>query len=174
MAIHAQTGIDEDDKNPKKCISVYCIMQSTRPASRARTYIGMAHKDPWYRLEQHNGVHTGGVKRLENGRPWELVCFVHGFRSEQHALVFEHAWQKGGNAWELRHVAHGSLTKSGIRGRAQVLASLLVSRKWYGIGLGVHTDIQCANRHVICDALHAHGYRNTSEGVHGSLPQSQF
>ena len=56
-----------------------------------RTYIG-ATIDVNRRLQQHNGVLSGGAKAT-HGKVWERVCHVSGFPTERAALQFEWAWK---------------------------------------------------------------------------------
>lgn len=56
-----------------------------------RTYIG-ATIDVNRRLQQHNGVLSGGAKAT-HGKVWERVCYVSGFPTERAALQFEWAWK---------------------------------------------------------------------------------
>lgn len=56
-----------------------------------RTYIG-ATLDVDRRLQQHNGILSGGAKAT-HGKIWERVCAVSGFPTERAALQFEWAWK---------------------------------------------------------------------------------
>ena len=56
-----------------------------------RTYVG-ATLDVNRRLQQHNGVMSGGAKAT-HGRNWKRVCHVTGFPHERGALQFEWAWK---------------------------------------------------------------------------------
>jgi putative endonuclease len=67
---------------------VYCL-EST-DGSR-RTYIG-ATLDVDRRLQQHNGLQSGGAKATA-GRQWIRICHVTGFPHERAALQFEWKWK---------------------------------------------------------------------------------
>ncbi len=56
-----------------------------------RTYVG-ATLDVERRLQQHNGLMSGGAKATK-GRTWKRVCYVSGFPHEKAALQFEWAWK---------------------------------------------------------------------------------
>lgn len=66
---------------------VYCLQNSTQK----RTYIG-ATLNVDRRLNQHNGLQSGGAKATR-GHTWSRVCFVEGFPNERAALQFEWAWK---------------------------------------------------------------------------------
>jgi len=59
--------------------------------SEKRTYIG-ATVDPDRRLQQHNGLLSGGA-RATRGKIWNRVCYVSGFPDWNAALQFEWAWK---------------------------------------------------------------------------------
>ena len=69
----------------------YCYLL----VSDKRTYIG-ATVDPDRRLQQHNGIKSGGA-RATKGKSWNRVCYVSGFPDWTAALQFEWAW---------KHVSH--------------------------------------------------------------------
>jgi structure-specific endonuclease subunit SLX1 len=56
-----------------------------------KTYIG-ATLDIERRLNQHNGLQSGGAKAT-HGRQWSRMCHVQGFPSEKAALQFEWSWK---------------------------------------------------------------------------------
>jgi predicted GIY-YIG superfamily endonuclease len=65
----------------------YCYLL----VSDKRTYIG-ATVDPDRRLEQHNGVKSGGA-RATRGKAWDRICYVSGFPDWNAALQFEWSWK---------------------------------------------------------------------------------
>ncbi|ONH65404.1 Structure-specific endonuclease subunit SLX1, partial [Cyberlindnera fabianii] len=65
-------------------------------------YIGSTN-DPERRLQQHNGLKTGGAYRTKPlaKRPWQMILYVHGFPSKATALSFEFSFQ---HAYKSRHI----------------------------------------------------------------------
>ena len=74
-------------------------------------------------------VAPGGVVRLASMRPWAVALYVYGFFDARHARKFETAWQLGFRSSYLRFTARFVPTRGAV-GRAEVLHSLLVSRRW--------------------------------------------
>jgi predicted GIY-YIG superfamily endonuclease len=125
----------------------YCcyllVSESTDKRARNRTYIGFT-TDPSRRLRQHNGELKGaGAHRTRAFRPWRLLIFVEGFRSQVQALQFEWQWQHPRNSRTQRQHQAGLGSETsikqpyGIAGRLQVLARLLAMRPWCCIALRV-------------------------------------
>ena len=56
-----------------------------------RTYIG-ATLDVDRRLNQHNGLQSGGAKATK-GKVWKRICHLKGFPEERAALQFEWSWK---------------------------------------------------------------------------------
>ena len=80
---------------PQSALAPICccyLLRSLKPTARGQTYIGFT-LTPWRRIRQHNGEVKGGAKKTSRHRPWEMLAFVHGFRSKVKALQFEWAWQ---------------------------------------------------------------------------------
>ena len=92
----------------------FCYLLVSQDANQ-RTYIG-ATVDPDRRLQQHNGVKSGGA-RATAGREWRRMVLVGGFPSQTAALQFEWAW-KFHSRREARH---------GLPGRLAALWKLLDS-----------------------------------------------
>ncbi|KAI5073743.1 hypothetical protein GOP47_0011756 [Adiantum capillus-veneris] len=67
---------------------VYCLLS----ADCGRTYVGVT-SDVHRRIRQHNGELTGGAKAARAGRPWKVVCTVHGFTTFSQACRFEWSWK---------------------------------------------------------------------------------
>jgi len=57
-----------------------------------RTYIGATY-NPHIRLEQHNGIRSGGA-RATHGKQWSLALYVSGFPDWNNTLSFEWAWKR--------------------------------------------------------------------------------
>ena len=78
----------------------------------SKTYVG-ATIDPDRRLQQHNGILSGGAKATK-GYQWNRVCFIEGFETQREALQFEWHWKHNskkqkGNALERRMKALESM-----------------------------------------------------------------
>jgi structure-specific endonuclease subunit SLX1 len=72
---------------------VYCLISETQ-AGGLRTYIGIT-KNITRRLDQHNGLLSGGAKstRATHGE-WSVMYLVNGFgQDKSSALRFEYAWK---------------------------------------------------------------------------------
>jgi structure-specific endonuclease subunit SLX1 len=67
--------------------SVYLLQE----VGGSRTYIG-ATLDVDRRLQQHNGLQSGGAKATR-GRQWSRICHIKGFPEEKAALQFEWSWK---------------------------------------------------------------------------------
>ena len=105
-----------------------------RQVDGRRYYIGVGN--PQMRLQQHNGVRSGGAMRTSNGRPWALVLEVHGFANRREALQFEYRLQHPSQGYELRgHSARGDYT---LRGQVRLVAGLLKTFRRQNKWLGVH------------------------------------
>lgn len=72
--------------------SYYCYCLRTLDEVRQKTYIG-ATVDPDRRLNQHNGLQSGGA-RATRGKCWERIVLVGGFPSWEDALKFEWRWKQ--------------------------------------------------------------------------------
>ena len=92
------------------------ILQSS---DKKRTYVGITnHMDR--RIRQHNGEITGGAKSTKHARPWSVVVMIAGFKTINHALMFEWAMH------HMKHIGNGS----GISKRFAQLHYLLCKSKW--------------------------------------------
>jgi predicted GIY-YIG superfamily endonuclease len=85
----------------------YCYLL----VSDKRTYIG-ATVDPDRRLQQHNGMKSGGA-RATKGKSWSRVCYVSGFPDWTAALQFE---------WTWKHISH---RRHGVGNKLDGLISLI-------------------------------------------------
>lgn len=98
---------EEPDIQEDKEWFVYLLATVEAPT---RTYVG-ATVDPNRRLQQHNGILSGGARatsRVPGG--WYRVCYLKGFESKREALRFEWWWKRRsaklkGNPLERRQAA---------------------------------------------------------------------
>lgn len=67
----------------KKLWSVYLIKNSNN-----RTYIGST-VDVKRRLRQHNGEIKGGARSTRNHGPWQIHCYISGFKDRSSACRWE-------------------------------------------------------------------------------------
>jgi predicted GIY-YIG superfamily endonuclease len=97
IKINFQLLKTENDMNLNEHLSSvhFCYLLESK-AKKGKYYIGYT-KNPKRRLDQHNGMIPGGAARTKNGRPWEIVLEIHGFKCETSALRFEFHWQKSVN-----------------------------------------------------------------------------
>ena len=82
-----------------------------------RTYIGYTI-DIKKRLEQHNGLRSGGAKRTRDFRPWKVVLYV-SFEFERTAMQYEFCIQ---HTKKIRRT-------SGIANKIKIMKSLLSQEK---------------------------------------------
>ncbi len=74
-----------------------------------RTYCGVTD-DLERRIEQHNGIISGGAKATR-GREWEYFVIIEGFKDRKEALQFE---------WKMHHPdgkRHKNAKYNGLEGR---------------------------------------------------------
>ena len=69
-----------------------CYLLTTADGGSKKTYVGVT-PDLDRRLEQHNGLRSGGAAATK-GRRWERVCHVKGFPDHVAALQFEWRWKQ--------------------------------------------------------------------------------
>ena len=69
-----------------------CYLLITADGGSKKTYVGVT-PDLDRRLEQHNGLRSGGAAATK-GRRWERVCHVKGFPDHVAALQFEWRWKQ--------------------------------------------------------------------------------
>ena len=91
----------------------YCYLL----VSDNKTYVG-ATIDPERRLQQHNGILSGGAKATK-GHVWKRTCLVGTFPEERDALQFEWKWK------QLSKKQKGS----GLERRTKALETLINSDK---------------------------------------------
>ena len=96
-------------------MSWYCYCLTT--LDYKKTYVG-ATIDPVRRLEQHNGVRSGGAKATR-GCTWKRIYLVGDFPDETAALQFEWKWK----------ALSKSMSGSPIERRKKALDKLLNSEK---------------------------------------------
>lgn len=104
-------------------------------ASARSTYIGFTVSPP-RRLRQHNGELVGGASKTKNKRPWDMICFVYGFKSQVAALQFEWAWQHPQSSKDLRHLGM-KRAASGAKPVARVMVEMLECDPWRNMNLAV-------------------------------------
>ena len=102
---------------------VYIIqgsVETKRSERSVRTYVGCTNNLE-RRLRQHNGEIVGGAKHTRKGRPWNIVCYFHGFESQKDALSFE---------WHLAHrpPSYKCIMRYSIDSRRKDIARVL--EKW--------------------------------------------
>lgn len=56
--------------------------------NKGRTYVGST-TDVNRRLRQHNGELTGGARSTHQKGPWELYCYISGFKTRSEACRWE-------------------------------------------------------------------------------------
>ena len=78
-----------------------------------RTYIGYT-TEVLRRLEQHNGLRSGGAKKTRHHRPWKIVLYV-SFEFERTAMQYEFC---------IQHTRKYRRT-SGIANKIKIMKSLL-------------------------------------------------
>jgi len=82
-----------------------------------KTYIGYSI-DPCQRLKKHNGLLSGGAKKTQKGRPWELVLYITGFEYERTALQYEFCIQR----------TKKYKRTTGVRNKMYIMKSLLTKQ----------------------------------------------
>lgn len=85
------------------------------------SYVGMTNNF-LNRLQQHNGILTGGAKYTKKGSNWTPICIIDGFANKSEAMQCE---------WKIKS-RKSKLSKlyNGIKGRIEYLNLLLNDDKW--------------------------------------------
>ncbi|KAL2621336.1 hypothetical protein R1flu_001541 [Riccia fluitans] len=96
-------------------------------ADSHKTYVGVTY-DIRRRLRQHNGEIAGGAKAARAGRPWSLVCTVHGFATRSDACQFEWRWK-----------AAAAKIKTVTRSKDEVYGSPLIIRRRAALAETLHS-----------------------------------
>jgi|SRR6056297_1804234 len=103
---------------------VYMLRSSINPN---RTYIGYT-VDLKRRLRQHNREIKGGAKYTSVAGPYEMVCYVSGFKDYRSALQFE---------WRCHHPSGNPRRRKsrfdkfkGVERRCKILQYVLGLDKW--------------------------------------------
>ena len=81
-------------------IVMYFVYLLQSISDEKKTYIGCTQGIN-RRLEQHNGIRSGGARRTRTHQLWSVVCFVSGFESKEDTLRFEYMWSHLGNLQNL-------------------------------------------------------------------------
>jgi len=92
------------------CPYVVYVLRSLSSTHSRKTYVGCT-KDRFRRLRQHNGEIQGGAKRTIVGRPWEMVCYFHGFPDKRTAYQLEYAIHHSGMKKTTVRTRKGNLRK---------------------------------------------------------------
>ncbi|GBG75488.1 hypothetical protein CBR_g20119 [Chara braunii] len=149
-AIHSsQRGVGGDSMDGRSQIEGSCSESATKevffacyllcsinPRSRGRTYIGFT-VNPRRRIRQHNGLIVHGARHTRKLRPWEMVLVVHGFPDQVQALQFEWAWQNPKRSLAVREAANALNPSNGVKGRIQLLFTMLTLDKWKNLPMRV-------------------------------------
>lgn len=106
-----------------------------------KTYVGVTC-DIGRRLRQHNGEISGGAKSARTGRPWRLVCTVHGFNSRSEACQFEWKWKSTAAKYRIIVRQHSETVESPLitRRRATLAKILKVKEEWVYLNVQWHAD----------------------------------
>lgn len=97
------------------------------------------------RMRQHNGLLVGGSRYTSRYRPWRLVCYVTGFRSQTEVLRFE---------WRCKRV-RVSYTRNPLVRAMQRFGAMCSSPAWWVAprstdrSLGVHFCYQGPERPLL-------------------------
>jgi predicted GIY-YIG superfamily endonuclease len=94
------------------------LIKSVNPEFMSRTYVGVTN-NPKRRIRQHCGEIVGGAKSTAGKGPWEYVCLLHGFPTQQSALQFE---------WRVHHPPKKG--RRGVSGRIKNMVDILQLEKW--------------------------------------------
>jgi len=73
-------------------ICVYLLQPCRLPHSLTHSYVGFT-VNLANRIRKHNGEIVGGAKKTTLHRPWRIVTYVTGFKTQQEALKFEWMFQ---------------------------------------------------------------------------------
>ncbi|TPX43560.1 hypothetical protein SeMB42_g04677 [Synchytrium endobioticum] len=127
------------------------LLHATTKKWKNHCYIGST-PNPFRRIKQHNGLMSGGAKKTEKKRPWEMVIIVHGFPTKFAALQFEWAWQ---NPHYSRHFKRGEYIRAGkdrlLPRKIQVMAEMIARPPWNRWPLTIH--FMNPQVHVLYDSL---------------------
>lgn len=90
---------------------VYLLTPKNKLYADKKNYIGFT-TNLTRRLRQHNRIIKGGAKKTKQFHPWNMVCYVSGFKTTRDALKFEYMWQ------HPKHVKRSRDLVKRVRGRA--------------------------------------------------------
>jgi predicted GIY-YIG superfamily endonuclease len=94
--------VPKSNEKENNCSVVYCLKNLISTNSR-QTYVGVT-KDVTNRLDQHNGLKSGGAKSTKGGS-WGLCWMVKGFSKRSHCLQLE--WRLHNKNWSSSSCSEG-------------------------------------------------------------------
>ena len=105
------------------------ILQNNYEPHQNRTYCGYTNNLD-KRLKQHNGIIKGGAKYTTafGNKSWKFFIIIKGITDKKQALQLE---------WKIKHFKKNS---NGLIGKANVINTILQSKKWKKINLHVLID----------------------------------
>ncbi|KAG9393748.1 Structure-specific endonuclease subunit SLX1 [Carpediemonas membranifera] len=92
------------------------------------------------RIRQHNGQIANGARRTSKKKPWQVICFVHGFSNNIAGLQFEWNWTYPTDSVLLRDIVSGKSfgRHNLVTYSMNVLKLMLQTPPWSLMPLAVH------------------------------------